>query len=114
MRAVRASRQAVRAPQWIATPGAAIVPHASSGREAELTIQKVLFIAGVMLLAGCGATEVGSTKQGIWFREPFVGTGDMAGQAERHCAKFGKTASYAGTLDPTKGFSLPVVAYNCQ
>jgi len=38
----------------------------------------------------------------------------MAGQAERHCAKFGKTASYAGTLDPTKGFSLPVVAYNCQ
>jgi hypothetical protein len=38
----------------------------------------------------------------------------MAGQATRHCAKYGKAGVYAGTLDPTQGYALPVVAYNCH
>ena len=65
------------------------------------------------LLSACGATVVGENPEGIWFREPFIG-GGMAGQAARHCAKYGKTAVYAGTLDPTQGYALPVVAYNCR
>jgi hypothetical protein len=55
----------------------------------------VLMSACIALLSGCGATVVGENPKGIWFREPFVGGGDMAAQAARHCAKYGKTASYA-------------------
>jgi len=38
----------------------------------------------------------------------------MAGRAARHCAEYGKTAVRAGTLDPARGYALPVVAYNCR
>jgi hypothetical protein len=38
----------------------------------------------------------------------------MAEQAARHCAKYGKTAAYAGTLDAAHGYALPVVSYNCR
>jgi hypothetical protein len=72
-----------------------------------------LISACMALLHGCGATVVGENPEGIWFREPFIG-GDMAEQAARHCAKYGKTAAYAGTLDPTQGYALPVVSYNCR
>lgn len=67
----------------------------------------------LLLLAGCGATEVGKNAEGIWFREPFVGGWDMQDEAETHCAKYGKTAVRAGDLNPTRGYALPIVAFNC-
>jgi hypothetical protein len=79
-----------------------------------LSFRVALLSACVAMLSGCGATVVGENPEGIWFREPFIGGGDMAGQAARHCAKYGKTGVYAGTLDPTQGYALPVVSYNCQ
>jgi hypothetical protein len=79
----------------------------------SLWFRVVLMSVCVALLSGCGATVVGENPEGIWFREPFIGGGDMAGKAERHCAKYGKSGVYAGTLDPTQGYALPVVAYNC-
>ena len=75
---------------------------------------RAVLIAAVTSLCGCGATVVGENPEGIWFREPFVGGGDMAAQAARHCAKYGKIAVRAGTLDPTQGYALPVVSYNCR
>ena len=71
-------------------------------------------VVPVLMLAGCGATVVGENKDGIWFREPYVGGWDMQSDASRHCAQYGKTAVRAGTLDPTQGYALPVVAYNCK
>lgn len=68
----------------------------------------------VLMLGGCGATVVGENKDGIWFREPYIGGWDMQSDATRHCAKYGKTAVRAGSLDPTKHYALPIVAYNCQ
>jgi hypothetical protein len=79
-----------------------------------LSFRVALTSACVALLSGCGATVLGENPEGIWFREPFIGGGDMAGQAARHCAKYGKTAAYAGNLDPTRGYALPVVSYNCR
>jgi hypothetical protein len=79
-----------------------------------LSLRVALMTAGVALLCGCGATVLGENPEGIWFREPFVGGGDMAAQAARHCAKYGKIAVRAGTLDPTQGYALPVVSYNCR
>ena len=79
-----------------------------------LTFRVALIGACVAILRGCGATAVGENPEGIWFREPFIGGGDMAGEAARHCAKYGKVGVYAGTLDPTEGYALPVVAYNCR
>ena len=79
-----------------------------------LTFRVALLSAFVTLLGGCGATVVGENPEGIWFREPFIGGGDMAKRASRHCAKYGKAGVYAGTLDPTEGYALPVVAYNCR
>ncbi len=67
----------------------------------------------LLMLAGCGATEVGKNPEGIWFREPFIGGGDMQDEAGKHCAKFGKTAVRAGDLNPTQGYALPIVAFNC-
>ncbi|MBK8211099.1 MAG: hypothetical protein IPK78_15215 [Rhodospirillales bacterium] len=66
------------------------------------------------MLAGCGATVLGENKDGIWFREPYAGGWDMQSEATEHCAKFGKKAVRAGVLDPTQGYALPVVAYNCE
>jgi hypothetical protein len=79
-----------------------------------LSLRLALMTACVALLSGCGATVVGEDPEGIWFREPFIGGGDMAEQAARHCAKYGKTAAYAGTLDAAHGYALPVVSYNCR
>lgn len=66
----------------------------------------------LLLLAGC-ASVVGENKEGIWFREPFVGGWDMDEEASRHCAQYGKTAVRAGDLNPTRGYALPIVAFNC-
>ena len=71
----------------------------------------LVIVAGA--LGGCQATVVGSNRDGIWFRDPFLGGGDMAGQAQRHCAQYGRTAALRGTLEPTQ-YALPVVAYDCQ
>ena len=68
----------------------------------------------VLMLGGCGATVVAENKDGIWFREPYIGGWDMQSDATSHCAKYGKTAVRAGSLDPTKHYALPIVAYNCQ
>ena len=62
-------------------------------------------------LAGCAASVLGADREGIWFREPFIG-GSMQSQAEAHCAQYGKRAVLQGRLEPTR-FALPVVAYNC-
>lgn len=64
--------------------------------------------------AGCEATVVGSNPEGIWFRDPFIGGSDMQGQANRHCARYGKTAVLQGTLDPAQGYALPITAYDCR
>ena len=79
-----------------------------------MSFRVALLSAFVTLLCGCGATVVGENPEGIWFREPFIGGGDMDGQAARHCVEYGKTAVRAGTLDPARGYALPVVAYNCR
>jgi hypothetical protein len=79
-----------------------------------LSFRVALLGACVALLSGCGSTVVGENPEGIWFREPFIGGGDMAAKAARHCAKYGKAGVYAGYLDPTQGYALPVVAYNCR
>jgi hypothetical protein len=74
----------------------------------------LLLIAATLLLSGCQATAVGENPDGIWFRVPFIGGYSMQEQANRHCAQYGKTAVYQGTLDPTQRYALPVAAYNCQ
>jgi hypothetical protein len=80
----------------------------------RLPVMLVLLMAAVLPLGGCEATVLGENKHGIWFREPFIGSGHTQSQALRHCAQFGKTANYVGTLDPGQGMTLPVVAYNCE
>ena len=80
----------------------------------RVAMRMFLILACVLPLAGCGATVLGQNRDGIWFREPYIGGGWMQSQAEEHCAAYGKTAVYAGTLDPTKGYALPVVSYNCR
>jgi len=75
---------------------------------------RALVIAGVALLSGCGATVMGANPEGIWFREPFIGTGGADAAAREHCASYGKTAVYKGTLAPAKGYALPVIAYDCR
>lgn len=65
----------------------------------------------LLMLAAC-ASVAGENKEGIWFREPFIGGWDMQEEADRHCAKFGKTAVRAGDLAPT-GYALPIVSFNC-
>lgn len=77
-------------------------------------MRTILILACLLPLTGCGAAVLGENPEGIWFREPFLGGGWMQSQAEEHCAQYGKKAVYASTLDPTKGYALPVVAYNCQ
>ena len=83
-----------------------------SMRRMPMLVAATLMLSG--LLSGCQATVVGENPDGIWFREPFIGGGSMQAQATRHCAQYGKTAVYQGTLDPTQGYALPVAAYNCQ
>jgi hypothetical protein len=79
----------------------------------RVTVMLAVLLPALML-GGCGATVVAENKEGIWFREPYAGGWDMQSDAARHCAKYGKKAVYAGTLNPTQGYALPVVAYNCQ
>lgn len=75
---------------------------------------KLVLVLPVLILGGCGATVLAENKDGIWFREPYVGGWGMQGDAARHCEQFGKRAVRAGDLDPTRGYALPVVAYNCE
>lgn len=71
----------------------------------------VAVLLPLLMLAACSSV-VGENREGIWFREPFIGGWDMQDEADRHCAKFGKTAVRAGDLNPT-GYALPVVSFNC-
>ena len=64
----------------------------SGWRARLLTFRVALIGACVAILHGCGATAVGENPEGIWFREPFIGGGDMAGEAARHCASTAKSA----------------------
>jgi hypothetical protein len=80
----------------------------------RMLLRVLALLTSALPIAGCGATVLGENKQGIWFREPFIGFGGMESAAERHCAQFGKTAERVGTLDPGQGYTLPVVAFNCK
>ncbi|MFO1120253.1 MAG: hypothetical protein U1E38_09235 [Rhodospirillales bacterium] len=77
-----------------------------------MQVLKVMLAALLPLLLAACSSVVGENKQGIWFREPFIGGWDMQDEADRHCAKYGKTAVRAGDLEPT-GYALPVVSFNC-
>jgi hypothetical protein len=80
----------------------------------------VLVLLGAML-GGCAIpiiesvdTKVlGENADGIWFREPSIGSGNMKEKAEKHCAKFGKQAVYRGTLMKNSPYVAPIVAYDC-
>lgn len=73
------------------------------------------------MLSGCiipiiqsvDTTVLGENEDGIWFREPSIGSGNMEKKAEKHCAKYGKQAVYQGTLLKNSAYVAPVVAYNC-
>ncbi|MBK8176550.1 MAG: hypothetical protein IPK66_15135 [Rhodospirillales bacterium] len=68
----------------------------------------------VPIVESVDATVVGENPDGIWFREPSIGSGNMQEKADKHCAKYGKQAAYRGTLLQNNPYVVPVVAYNCE
>ena len=68
----------------------------------------------VPIIESVDATVVGENPEGIWFREPSIGSGNMQQKAVKHCAKYGKQAVYQATMLQNNPYVVPIVAYNCE
>jgi len=78
--------------------------------------KKALVTLACMPLLGClDATVIDGNVDGVWLKQPFIGTGNADSVADRHCARFNKTAVYESTLYPerNRNYFLPILAYNC-
>jgi hypothetical protein len=104
-------------------PDGPLYRHADLRVEDEPAMTKVVLIVLLAAtLSGCAvpiiesvdSPVVGENPEGIWFREPSIGSGNMQERATKHCAKYGKQAVYQGTLLQNQRYVVPVVAYNCQ
>ena len=68
----------------------------------------------VPIVESVDSPVLGENPEGIWFREPSIGSGNMQERAETHCAKYGKMAVYQGAMLQNSSYVSPIVAYNCQ
>ena len=105
------------------------LPNSSLYRRTDFSVEHgpammkvVLMVLLGATLSGCivpiiesvDATVVGENPQGIWFREPSIGSGNIPEKAKKHCAKYGKQAVYQATMLQNNPYVVPVVAYNCE
>lgn len=68
----------------------------------------------IPIIESIDAPVLGENPQGIWFREPSIGSGNIQEKAEKHCAKYGKQAVYQATMLKNNPYVVPVVAYDCE
>jgi hypothetical protein len=78
--------------------------------------RKALIVLAFMPLLGClDATIIDGNVDGVWLKQPFIGSGNADSVAARYCARFNKKAVYESTLYPeqNRNYFLPILAYNC-
>ena len=84
----------------------------------RMTMTKKAFIALACLpLLGClDATVIDGNVDGVWLKQPLIGSGNVDSVAERFCARFKKKAVYKSTLHPEaeRNYFRPILAYDCD
>ena len=89
------------------------------------TTRALLFTLSIaFLVTGCvRPQQLSATPDGIWIKEPVISVGSTDAMAEKHCARFGKTAVRASEIVGNKGDwrdpvdrsqHLPIQAYDCK
>ena len=77
---------------------------------------RVAFLIMLSALAASCVNVIDERPYGIWIQEPMFSLGDPDHIAEKHCAKYGRTAVKTGTLGSGAAGEnyLPVLAYGCE